>query len=156
MVGDMKAHLGDKGTFLGSACPLHGEAHCVLKGGTCSRGGMLWSTLDARDLHILNGCTNLAMHTCTTKQKGGATVSITVDYIIANSMALEMIDKVMIDNFLPCANSSNYHSHLMIMTCFGGSSQAGNLMDGGTCYHWVPGMESIWVEYTSMSDFVNC
>ena len=43
-----------------------------------------------------------------------------VDYIIANSMALGMIDKIMIDDFLPRTNSRNYHSHLMIMTQFGG------------------------------------
>ena len=41
------------------------------------------------------------------------------------------------------------------MTHFGGSRQTGNLIDRGTNYCWVPGMESIWVEHTSMSDFVD-
>ena len=70
------------------------------------------------------------MHTCTSKQQGGATVCTMVDYIIVNSMALGMIDKIRIDDFLPRTNSRNYHSHLMIMTWFGGGSLAGNLVDG--------------------------
>ena len=53
-----------------------------------------------------------------------------VDQIIVNSMALGMIDKIKIDDFLPHTNSRNYHSHLMIMTQFGGGSLAGNSMDG--------------------------
>ena len=28
-------------------------------------------------------------------------------------------------------------------------------MDGRTCYRWVSGIESIWMEHTSMSDFVD-
>ena len=151
----MNAHLGAWGPFLDSACPLYGEARCILQGGTCSRGRMLWSTLDARDLHILNGCTHLATHTCTTKQRGGAIIRATVDYIIAKSMALGMIDKIMIDDFPPNTNSRNYHSHPMITIYFGRGSQAGNLMDGKICYCWVSGMESIWIEHTSMPDFVN-
>ena len=43
----------------------------------------------------------------------------------------------------------------MIMTQFGGGSQVGNLMDRKTCYHWVSGMESIWIEHTTMPDFVD-
>ena len=78
-----------------------------------------------------------------------------VDYIIANSMALGVIDKIMIDDFPPCTNSRNYHSHLMIMIQFGRSSQVGCLMDGKTCYRWVSGMENIWIEHTSMPDFVD-
>ena len=66
-----------------------------------------------------------------------------------------MIDKIMIDDFLPLTNSRSYHSHLMIMTRFGGGGQVGNLMNGKTCYRWVSGMESNWIEHTSMADFVD-
>ena len=45
-----------------------------------------------------------------------------VDYIIANSMALGMIDKIMIDDYPPCINSRNYYSHLLIQMSYGGSS----------------------------------
>ena len=70
-------------------------------------------------------------------------------------MALGMIDKIMIDDFLPCTNSRSYHSHLIIMTRFGRGSQVGNLMDGKTCYCWVSSIESIWIEHTSIPDFVD-
>ena len=83
LVGNMNTHLGDWGPFLGTACPLHGEAYCALQGGTYSRGRMLWSTLDAHDFHIPNGCTSIAMHTCTTSQQRGAILRTTVDYIIS-------------------------------------------------------------------------
>ena len=66
LVGDMNAPPENWVLFLGSACPLHGKARCALQGGTCSWGRMQWSTLDAREFHILNGCTNIATHTCTT------------------------------------------------------------------------------------------
>ena len=102
LVGYMNAHLGGWGPFLGSACPLHGEACCTLQGGSCSRDRMLWSTLDAHAFFIPNGCTNMAMHTCTTRQQGGAIVHTMVYYLIANSMVLQMIDKIAIDNYLRC------------------------------------------------------
>ena len=116
---------------------------------------MLWSTLDTPDLHILNGCSNLSMHTCTTRQRRGVTVCTMVDYIIANSIVLEMIEKITIDDYSPYTNSRNYHSHLMIQTRFGGTTQGSNLLDEEAHYCWVPGMETTKVEHTSTSDFVD-
>ena len=78
-----------------------------------------------------------------------------VDYIIANGTALGMIDKIMIDDYLPRLNLRNYHSHLLIQTHYGASIQGRNPLVGETCYRWVPGMEKTWVQHTSTTGFVD-
>ena len=61
------------------------------------------------------------MHMCTTSQQREATLRTMADYIIANSMALGVIDKI-IDVYPPYINLRKYHSHLLIQTCYGGTS----------------------------------
>ena len=78
-----------------------------------------------------------------------------VDFIIVISMAREMIDKITIDDYTPRNNSRNYHSHLMIQTRFGGTTQGSNMLDEESQSSWVPGMETTKVEHTSTSDFVD-
>ena len=78
-----------------------------------------------------------------------------VDYIFANGTALGMIDKITIDDYPPHINLRNCHSHQLIQTHFGKSSQGCSLLVGKIHYCWVPGIGSTWVEYTSTSDFVD-
>ena len=70
--------------------------------------------MEALNLHILNGCTSIATHTCTTSQQGRTTMCITVDYIIANDTALERISKIMVEYYPPCTNSKNLYLLILI------------------------------------------
>ena len=68
MVGDFNAHLGGHRGLIDTLCPLHGEHRQQLQGQVNSRGRMLWSTVTARAMHVLNGCSILPMDMCTTCQ----------------------------------------------------------------------------------------
>ena len=78
-----------------------------------------------------------------------------VDYIIANSMVLGMIDQITIKDYLTCTNLRNYHSHLLIQTHFGRSSQGRNLLVGETHCHWIPSIQHTQAEHNTTTDFVD-
>ena len=110
LVGDFNAHLGSSS----APCPLHGETRAPLLGGTCGRGRLLQVTLDARDMHVLNGCAHVQPYTCTTLQRGGTVVRSTVDYLIVNSAALSYVHSIAIQDHPPRRTSKNYHAHLVM------------------------------------------
>ena len=73
---------------------------------------MLWSTVAARALNVLKGCSRLPTYTCTTCQQGHIEIRTTVDYIILNDMASQLTADLVIENNLPRQNAKNFHAHL--------------------------------------------
>ena len=72
----------------------------------------------ARGMHVLNGCSRLPKHTCTTTQHGQAVVQTTVDYIILNDAALHMAKGLAIEDHPPRCTAKNFHAHLALtLTC---------------------------------------
>ena len=118
---------------------------------------MLWSTVTARAMHVLNGCSRLPAYTCTTCQRGHIKTRTTVDYVILNDMAQQLTTDLVIEDHPPRQNAKNFHAHLAVslkcrkelMTMEGATSS------GRQQVHWVPGMEDTWREWTDTLDFAN-
>ena len=68
LLGDFNAHtLGALPSPAGT-CPCHGHPlHTTITGsGVCGRGRRMWALLQLRNLHMLNGCAHMQLHTCHT------------------------------------------------------------------------------------------
>ena len=68
----------------------------------------------ARGMHVLNGCSLLPTHTCTTTQHGQAVVQTTVDYAVLNNVALQMAKGLIIEDHPSRCMAKNYHVHLAL------------------------------------------
>ena len=72
----------------------------------------------ARGMYILNGCSLLPMHTCTTTQHAQMVVRTSVDYVILNDVALHMAKSLAIEDHPPKRKAKNFHAHLVLtLTC---------------------------------------
>ena len=72
----------------------------------------------ARGMHILNGCSLLPTHTCTTTQRAQMVARTSVDYVILNDVALHMAKSLAIEDHPPKRTAKNFHAHLVLMlTC---------------------------------------
>ena len=154
LVGDLNCHIAALDGFMRTACPLHGCQRSALAGKACSRGRMVLSTLLDRDLHILNGCPRLQPHTCTTVQRGGATVRTTVDMMVTNSAALQHIAGVAIEDRPIRRTSKNYHSHLLVKLAFSPVTQAHADSSSAPRFKWVPDSIDAWKAHSSSASFV--
>ena len=69
----------------------------------------------ARGMHVLNECSLLPIHTCTTTQRGQAVAQTTVDYIILNNAALHLAKGSTIEDHPPRCTAKNFHAHLALL-----------------------------------------
>ena len=68
----------------------------------------------AREMHVLNGCSLLPTHTCTTAQHGQMVARTTMDFIILNYVALHMVKSLAIDDHPPRCTAKNFHAYLAL------------------------------------------
>ena len=103
----------------------------------------MWALLQARNLHVLNGCAHMHLHTCHTCTAHVQPTKSTVYYLVVNDAALLTVARaVIVDRpFQPM--SKNYHSHLMLHLNRA-PLQAGQPQTTCTTVCWVPGSEQLW------------
>ena len=95
------------------------------------------------------------MHTCTTCQRGHVETQTTVDYVIQNDMALQLMTGLVIEDHPPRRNAKNFHAHLALtLMC----KKATAMMEGassseGQRVRWVLGMEDTWHDWTDTLAF---
>ena len=89
----------------------------------------------ARGMHILNGCSLLPTHTCTTTQRAQMVARTSVDYVILNDVALHMAKSLAIEDHPPKRTAKNFHAHLVLMlTCQQGLLQSLEAPDALGCH----------------------
>ena len=69
----------------------------------------------ARGMHILNGCSLLPTHTCTTTQCAQMVARTSMDYVILNDVSLHMAKNLAIEDHPPRHTAKNFHAHLALM-----------------------------------------
>ena len=145
LLRDFNAHVLGALSLSTSICPCHGHPlHAAVTGGTsCGRGRQMWALLQMHNLHMLNGCAHMQLHTCRTCTARVHPTKSTVDYIVVNDAALPtVVIAVIVDRpFRP--TSKNYHSHLMLHLNRA-PLQAGQPQTTCTTVRWVPGSEQLW------------
>ena len=72
------------------------------------------AVLQARNLHVLNGCTHMQLHTCHTCPVHVQPTKTRVDYLVVNDMALLTVSRAFIVDRPFRPTCKNYHSHLML------------------------------------------
>ena len=109
----------------------------------------------ARGMHILNGCSLLPTHTCTTTQCAQMVARTTVYYVILNDIALHMAKSLAIEDHPPKCKAKNFHAHLALtLTCQQGLLQSLEVDNALGCHiRWVHGMEMAWRAWTDSEEF---
>ena len=112
----------------------------------------MWTLLQMRNLHVLNGCARMQLHTCHTCTMRVQATKSTVDYLVVNDTALSMVVRAIIVDLPFCPTCKNYYSHLMLyLNCK--PLQAGQPYVACTMVCWVPGSEQLWKHHTSTPVF---
>ena len=98
LLSDFNAHI--LGALSSAACtyPCHGHPiHTAVTGSTsCWRGRQMWAVLQARNLHVLNGCTHMQLHMCHMCTACVQPTKSMVDYLLVNDVALPMVARAVI------------------------------------------------------------
>ena len=123
-----------------------------------SRGRLLWSTMLAKGMHVLNGCSLLPTHTCITIQHGQMIVQTTVHYVILNKVALHMAKGLTIEDHPSRRSAKNFHAHLALTLSCPWDKLHSSKVDGALECHitWVSGMEMTWRDWTDSEVFAQC
>ena len=74
----------------------------------------MWAMLQARNLHMLDGCAHIQLHTCHTCTACVQPTKSMVDYLVVNNMDLPMMVRAVIVGHPFPPTCKNYHSHLML------------------------------------------
>ena len=78
----------------------------------------MWALLQMHNLHGLNGCARMQLHTCHMCTMRVQAMKSTVDYLVVNDAALSTVVRAVIVDHPFCPTCKNYHSHLMLhLTC---------------------------------------
>ena len=98
LLGDFNAHVLGALSLSVSICPCHGHPlHAAITRGTsCGRGQRMWALLQMRNLHVLNGCAHMQLHTCHTCIACVHPTKSTVNYIVVNDAALPTVARAVI------------------------------------------------------------
>ena len=98
LLGDFNAHVLGALSLTACTFPCHGhQLHTAVTGTTsCGRGRQMWAVLQARNLHVLNGCTQMQLHTCHTCTACVQPTKRMVDYLVVNNAALPTVVRAVI------------------------------------------------------------
>ena len=114
----------------------------------------MWALLQVRNLHVLNGCARMQLHTCHTCTAHVQPTKSTVDYLVVNDAALLMVARAIIVDHPFRPTCKNYHSHLMLHLNHK-PLQAEQLWAACTMLRWVTGSEQLWEHHTSVLVFTD-
>ena len=109
----------------------------------------------ARGMHILNGCSLLPTHTCTTTQHAQMVARSSMDYVILSDATLHMAKRLAIEDHPPRRKAKNFHANLVLtLTCQQGLLQSPEVDNVLRChFRWVSSMEMAWQAWTDSEDF---
>ena len=74
----------------------------------------MWTMLQVRNLHVLNGCTHMQLHTCHMCTSHVQPAKSMVDCLVVNNAALPTVMRAVIEDCPFQPTCKNYHSHLML------------------------------------------
>ena len=74
----------------------------------------MWALLQMCNLHVLNGCARMQLHTCHTCTTRVQPTKSTVDYLVVKDAALQTVARAVIVDHPFQPTCKNYHSHLML------------------------------------------
>ena len=74
----------------------------------------MWEVLQLHNLHVLNGCTYMQLHTCHMCTAHVQPTKSMVDFFVVNDAALPTVARAIIVDHPFQPMCKNYHSHLML------------------------------------------